>query len=339
MKRTNKVLIISLAISSITIGAILYYTFSKGLLTEIKKIDTAFLVIAVLAHMLSWVVWGYRVNLLAKITPMKLKFEKSLEIVLSSMFAASLTPSYAGGEPVRIYLLGKEEGGTTGNASAIVFGERTLDFLFLIFAITTSLFLVGDIFLAEGSFVTLEMVILFIVSLIVGMISLILISLYKPEKIKKFISFFEKPIKKIRPTLLNTIYEEIDNFHESLWMFLRGNKRYLFFGFILTAIFWTLEFSVPYFLLIGLGYNIPYVLAFAGYAIVMLSIMIPVSPGGAGVAEAVFYFVYNSLIKGLAGVGVLVLLWRFITYYLNLAIGGFISSKVLHDISQIEKEI
>ncbi len=323
MKKTRKYLIISLTISLITVGIILFYTFKQGLFSEIQEIKTEFFLIALFAHFLSWVVWGFRVDLLSNMTSIKLKYKRSLEIVLSSMFAASLTPSYAGGEPVRIYLLGKEEGGNPGVASAVIFGERTLDFLFLVLAMSFSLFMIGDIFLSKESFVILA------------------ISIPSPEadKIKRLVSFFEKPIRKIKPNLSDKVYEEIDNFNQSLWMFLRGGKKILFLGFISTAIFWFLEFSVPYFLIVGLGYNVPYSIAFAGYAVVMISIMIPVSPGGTGVAETVFYFVYNSLIEGFAGVGVLVLLWRFITYYLNLGIGGFISSKILHDLSTIEKEI
>ncbi|PTD93730.1 hypothetical protein C9439_06700 [archaeon SCG-AAA382B04] len=339
MKKTHKLLIISLTISLSTISVILYYTFSKGLFAEIDKIDTSFFIIAVLAHISSWLVWGLRVSLLSNLTTLKIKFKRSFEIVLSSMFAAALTPSYAGGEPVRIYLLGREEGGTPGCASAVVFGERTLDFLFLMFATALGLFLIGDIFLAEGSFVSLEAIVIFVISLMVLVIALLLISLYKPEKIKGFFRYFEKPIKKIKPVLIKKIYEEIDNFNESLWMFLRGEKKYLILGFLITAVFWTLEFSIPYLLLRGLGYDVQYILAFAGYALVMISIMIPISPGGTGVAETVFYFVYNSIVKGFVGIGVLVLLWRFITYYLNLAVGGIVSSKMLHDISTIEKEI
>lgn len=339
MNKTKKLLIISLSLSLGTVGVILYFTFSKDFLSQLAEIKTHYFLIAIMAHVLGWVVWGYRINVLSRLTTIKMDYLRSLEIVLISMFAAALTPSYAGGEPVRIYFLGKEEGGTTGSASAVIFGERALDFIFLIIAMSFSLFLIGDIFLKTESVFSLEVIILFLTLIIVLVTFLILISLFKPEKIKKFIGIFEKPIKKIKPGLTDTIYEEIEVFNESLWMFLENGKKYLILGLGTTILFWVFEFSIPYLLLTGLGYEVPYILAFAGYALVMISIMIPISPGGTGVAEAVFYFVYNSIVEGLPGVGVLVLLWRFITYYLNLAVGAFVSTKVLHSLATIENEM
>lgn len=339
MKRTKKLLIISLTISLVTIGIILYYTLSNGFLDQIDRINTNFLILAIISHFLGWLVWGYRIKLLSKTAKIKIKFLRCLEIVLSSLFAASITPSQAGGEPVRVYLLGREEGGSPGGASAVVLGGRALDFIFLVAAMGFSLILIGDIFLSEESFVSLEIVVLFLIMIIALVILLFYISLHRPEKIKKLVGIFEKPIRKIRPSLIKKIYKEIDNFNESLWLLIRGSKKHIFYGFLMTVIFWFLEFSIPYFLLLGLGYNVPYILAFAGYAIVMISLMIPISPGGAGVAEAVFYFVYNSIIKNLGGIGVLVLMWRFIAYYLTLLVGAFVSSKILHDLSTIEKEI
>jgi len=64
--------------------------------------------------------------------------------------------------------------------------------------------------------------------------------------------------------------------------------------------------------------------------------IIPITPGASGIAElgakTLFSLFVNSSV-----IGILILAWRALTYYLNLLIGGVVSIKLLHDIDLIKE--
>ena len=69
----------------------------------------------------------------------KISLWESTKIVIANLFLAAITPSMAGGEPVRIYLL-KKDGLSIGAATASVLGERLLDAVFIIFCVPIGFF-------------------------------------------------------------------------------------------------------------------------------------------------------------------------------------------------------
>ncbi|OKY79064.1 MAG: putative flippase AglD2 [Candidatus Methanohalarchaeum thermophilum] len=335
MKKTRKLVLISLIISAISIGIVIYFTSSKGILDKLRRIDPFFLSLAILAHVGQWVFWGLRVEIFARASELDLGLRKSLEIVLSSTFAACITPSYAGGEPIRIYLLGKEEDSSAGLASAIVFGERALDIVFLIIFGSFSMFALRSV---VSSTAGLNLGFLFASFLLALAAVLLLIGLFRPSFIKWFMSLVEGPIEKVRPGVMKRIYKEIDSFNQSLWIFIKEGKIYLLVGFICTILLWGLEFSVPYLLITGLGGEIDFITAWSAYALILVLVMVPATPGGSGIAEVGASVIYPS-IGQIVALPAFVIIWRFITYYLNIGVGGFVSAKVLKDLSRIEEEI
>ena len=60
----------------------------------------------------------------------EISLKNSVAIILSSLFAASITPAHAGSEVVRVQLLRRFKL-SIGDASAVVLGEDMLDALFL----------------------------------------------------------------------------------------------------------------------------------------------------------------------------------------------------------------
>ena len=80
-------------------------------------------------------------------------------------------------------------------------------------------------------------------------------------------------------------------------------------------------YSMPYVLAKGLNINITLTNAIVASAYVMIiGSFIPI-PGGTGGVEYGFIFFYNYLIKG-SIVNALMLIWRFISYYLGMIFGG-----------------
>lgn len=111
-------------------------------------------------------------------------------------------------------------------------------------------------------------------------------------------------------------------------MFVTQGRRELTGALICTVVYWSMEFFIVSLILMGLGSPPAIVHVFAAQVILTLFVLIPLSPGGSGVAEfgfsALFAIFVNSSI-----LGIVVILWRLITYYQNLAVGGIVGLSIL----------
>jgi uncharacterized protein (TIRG00374 family) len=116
------------------------------------------------------------------------------------------------------------------------------------------------------------------------------------------------------------INREVDNFSGSISRFSGAGRRGLLEGFLFALLFWSSEFLVASFILLGLGQQ-PYVLeSFLFQLIIALVETIPLTPGSAGIAEISAASLYGLIIPS-ALIGVFVALWRFMLYYLNIILG------------------
>ena len=132
-KKSRKVtlsIILSIGLSLAVILLILYFTLDAKPFEALSAVHIRyeFFVAAVLINVLCWVIWGARLKILSNaIDPnVHISLWESTKIVIANMFLAGITPSVAGGEPVRIYLLNKD-GLSAGGATAAVLGERLID--------------------------------------------------------------------------------------------------------------------------------------------------------------------------------------------------------------------
>ncbi|MCK5458625.1 MAG: flippase-like domain-containing protein, partial [Thermoplasmatales archaeon] len=104
-------IILSIVLSISIIFLILIFTIDT---TTFDYLSTAsiryeFFAAAVLLNILTWVLWGIRLKVLCNAIDKNVHIGlwKSTRIVIANLFLAGITPSMAGGEPVRIYLLNK----------------------------------------------------------------------------------------------------------------------------------------------------------------------------------------------------------------------------------------
>ncbi|MCK5660763.1 MAG: flippase-like domain-containing protein, partial [Methanosarcinales archaeon] len=123
MKRLKRMVFAGMLISIISTTVVLLYTSTEHTLPALLAVKPIYLLAAVLLHILSYCIWGYRMSVLCKSLNEHVGTSKCTEIATSSLLMAAITPSSAGGEPVRVYMLAKE-GMPAGKASAIVVAER-----------------------------------------------------------------------------------------------------------------------------------------------------------------------------------------------------------------------
>ena len=145
-KKTKSIkfpIILSVIISLLIIFLILYFTVDINTFDYLSNanIRYEFFIIALILQILSWFIWGARLKVLSSRIEKNFKISlwESTKIIIANLFLAGITPSMAGGEPVRIYLL-KKDGLSVGTSTASVLGERLLDAIFIIFCVPFGFF-------------------------------------------------------------------------------------------------------------------------------------------------------------------------------------------------------
>lgn len=320
--RAKRLFTIAIAISVITTAAILVLTVNQETIDSFSKIKPQYLFLAIAIQAFTWFIWGLRIKLMGKATGEEISLSGGISTVLPSLFAACITPSNAGGEPVRVYLLSKK-GFSVGDATAVVVGERILDLIFFMIAAPISLFLFGG--MIENDIMTTVLAgigFLFIIGFLT-----ILYGMIKPEKVKKIFRRFVKSERTI-----NKINTEVDHFHDGLWGFVRDGKSGLILSFGCTVVLRLSELTVPLLILLGLGVNVKpiWALCIAAQVIVLIIMAMPLTPGSTGVAEVSMLSLYSIFI-GSSILGVFVVIFRCMTYYTTLLAGGVAGLKILKD--------
>jgi hypothetical protein len=122
--------------------------------------------------------------------------------------------------------------------------------------------------------------------------------------------------------------------------FLNDGKRALIKASILTIAFWSTGFMIPSMILLGLGLD-PFIIeSYAAQILLVVIIMMPSTPGSAGIAEGGVAALYSVIIGASHAylLGVFVMLFRFITYHMNLIAGTIFQYKIFKSVASFSLE-
>ena len=341
-RRKLLLLTASLGISLLTLFFILFFTpykITPETFAALAEINPFYLALAIGVHLSSFVIWSLRLKLLSDFIgssgeglgaqKINLKLLKSLKIISASLFAACITPSQFGGEPARIYLL-KKVGFSVGDATAVVIGERALDFVVILTGTAMSFMLFRAILPYQPVLYAIFTV--FGACLFVGVL-ILTYCLVKPEKAKKVVDLLFSKIKLKRVAKLEDKFHlELDNFLSAVKRFQSEGKSTIGLALIFTVAFWLVAFMVPSILLLGFGAEPGWVYSNAAQFILLIIVAVPITPGSSGVAEVGFTYLYHPLVDA-SILGVFTVVWRLSTYYVNLIVGGITSIKLLSEMS------
>lgn len=338
--------ILSITLSVIIILAILIFTVDAKTIENLSKVSIRyhFFAFAIFLNVLYWVFWGARLKILANMMDKKVKIGlvESTKIVIANFFLASITPSMAGGEPVRIHLLNKN-GMSLGCATAAVLGERLMDAIFILILVPIALFIFKGI--RDLGFISLGLtigVIVFILLLVIFIYAII-----RPDKTKALLislsKFFNRFLRKKESgkKLIQKINHEVDNFHESMYRFSGDNKKSLFLASIFTFLMWSSGFLIPSMILLGLGISPYFVESYAAQVLLLVIIMMPTTPGSAGVTEVGIYGLYGVLIGTTSDtlIGVFIVLYRFVTFHMNLIAGAIFQYRIFKSVASFSLDM
>lgn len=315
---------ISVGLSTLFLIGLLYFTFDESTITALKNLSPFIIILALAIHVVALFCWALRIKLMAHSLGYHVGLFHCINLVFANLFLAAITPSQAGGEPVRVHELYRANV-KLGDATAIVIMERVLDGIIFGLGGVIILFLLGTAWQDVNLPGTVNIVIYITWAAVTIGVVLFALSVRNPLILKRLMriltGFLTRKWEMARiERFMEKVDREVDNFHFSLGKFIGRGKLGLLLGLIFTGFFWILEFLIASVLLIGLGQGPHFLESFVSQLIIAIIMMIPLTPGGAGVAEISISSIYGLFVST-SVIGVFVLLWRIILYYFNIGIG------------------
>lgn len=328
-RSTLKWLFISVAFSIIVLAVVLLFTINDQTIDSLKKINPVFLALAFIAHLLTLCFWAWRVQLMSGSLGYRVGFFYSLNLVFANLLVAAVTPSQAGGEPVRIHELYKANV-PLGDATAIVIMERVLDGVALVILAAFAMLALDREWKSLGF--TSGIVIYVTAIFITGCFVLFFVFATRPHILKSAMirgaRLFTKHWEPARfEELALRINREVDNFHGALKKFVHSAKGGLLWGLFFTMLYWVSECVTASLILVGLGQPPLIFESFVINLILAILMMLPLTPGSSGIAEVGATSMYALFIPS-SILGIFVVIWRLVLYYFNIAL-GIISSALI----------
>ena len=326
MKNSKKSFIINIVTILIVLMLVLYFSLKddyETIITAIKNMNPIWIILAIMVLCIYRTLSSLAHYLLIKQNNEQISFLKCLQINFIILFFHGVTPFAGGGQPMEIYFLHKEQIPIT-KATNITLQN------FIVYQI--SLVLTGILALMYNLFFKLfpnnnlikQLVILgFIINTLVLIVTYILSfgKIINKWILEKGIHLAAKmKIVKNEEKMQEKFKNFIITFQENA--LLLRKKRYLLIIYVLINILGLMFlYSIPYVIATGLGQDITITKTIVATAYVMIiGSFVPI-PGGTGGIEYSFMFFYSYFIKG-SILNAIMLLWRFVSYYVGVIIGA-----------------
>lgn len=326
MKKQGKNIIILLLVTFLVFYLIMKDDFSTKL-NLILSMNKWWLLCAVLFILAYWLLQTISLHAITPDNDDKPSFWTLLKSTIICNFFSAITPSATGGQPFQIYFL-KKNGLHLGTATNLVVSQSTLYQIALVifgtFAIILNYFF--DFF--PNDLVLKKLVIIGYIVNVLVIVLLIFVSRSKKASrflIMKIIRFLHK-IKLLRNVdkMQNKVDNTIEKFYDSS-IALGNNKKIIFKGIVYNLLAFVCLYIVPLFVFYALGnygnINGLEVLVSSAY-VMLIGAFVPI-PGGSGGIEYAFINFFGFFITGSKLLAIL-LMWRFITYYLSIIIGAIV---------------
>lgn len=258
----------------------------------------------------------------------KVKYKVFLKQTIITQFFNGITPFATGGQPMQIYMLSKENMPVSKATSTVLMDFMAYQIAIILYCVVTLLF---DIKLKifYGNTIARNLVILgFLINLFVCFFAFIVCFS------KKTTEFILKIVSKIlfkfhKEKLVEKVSVRVSEFHDGTKMFIKDKKLFIKCIF-LNICGLTSFYVIPFFLAYALfgNFNISILISIVCSSYVFLvGAFVPI-PGGSGGVEygfIQFFGVFTKLFSN-SELLALLLLWRFVTYYFGLILGGIIFS-------------
>jgi len=309
---------------------LLYILLKDNFPTTIKYLKTANLFIllgALILFAISYVFDALSYYFVVKQYKNDYTIKKAFRLNILTKFFNGITPLASGGQPLQLYELHKDEV-KMHDASTIVIQFYIIYQIALVIISTICILLLVILKLFPVDSLIKHMLTFgYIVNLII-LIILFMISLNRNLN-KKVINFFIKILSKLhiikdKEKWINKWSVSCDNFYNSAKLMLK-NKWNFIRGVLLQMGQLVFLYSIPLLIALSIHENVSYNLIpiiVASSCVFLAGCFIPI-PGATGGMEYAFAKFFKTIITK-NSMKAVIILWRFITFFIPVIIGGII---------------
>ena len=323
IENIKKNTIVLLIITFIILYVVLKDDFN-GIVDSMIRMDLKYVIVALVCYFLSVSIKGF-VNYLIINDKSKISLKEAIKHNWITQFFNGVTPFSTGGQPMEVYMI-TEHGislpkATNQTVQSFIFYQIALVICGLVAVIYNFVFhIFPKVKLLQ------HLVLLGFAINIAVVIALLLIS--SSKKVTKALS--KLSIKVLKTLKIKANEKEITKKFEDYYkgfQDLKRRKDLTVAGILLNIASLLCLYIVPFFILQGMGdftsLNIADTLTASAY-VYLIGAFVPI-PGASGGIEYGFTQFFGNFI-GLREIAVTLIVWRFITYYLGVIIGGLLFS-------------
>ena len=321
-KRLKQLVVILFVLGNI---AIIFWTASQEFSSDSRarlsdvKLHWWLLIPAILSFLIALTAEIHKYNMLLKEFTKKGNKKLARQTVLLGRYYDNVTPAAIGGQPFQIAHMLKNGVPSEYAAMVPVLGFVTTQLAFVLLGIITLLF-GANIVLSPVTYAAA----FFGLILYASLPTTILFFALTPKTAKKILSSLFKFLHKLQivKNINKTeekVFGEIEKYAKCITRVVKDRKM-LGKTMGLSLVYQLGMLSIPFFVISAFGGGISYLAATMTTISINAAISFVPTPGNAGAAEGSFYLVFSSLSSGYTFWAMLV--WRFFSYYLFIALGG-----------------
>ena len=297
----------------------------EGIVDVLKMIDIMDIILVIFIVLLWQFVIGLILVVLTRISHPKYKVIDGYINVLVAALFHGITPSASGGQIAQFYVFKKQKV-DTGDAGSILWIEFIIYQITLTFISAFFIIIRFNDFYSNYSSLFLFVILGFIIN---GSVIAFLIALAKFKKLHDWIKNkgvyigVKLHVVKDPEKAIQNIEVQLERFRNEVGNF-KDHKGKIVLAFFMNILRLLIYYSVPFFVFVAMGQDVDLGILIdciaMGSFVAITSSMIPI-PGASGGTEMIFVLMFGNLFgQTVASAGML--LWRFVTYYLVMAIGA-----------------
>lgn len=291
----DKKSIFFLGISVLILVVMLWFVGIDQVIEALKIAKLEFIALAVGMQVFTYFLYSLRWKILNNLVDIDVGIKKLIPMILVGLAVNNITPSgRGGGEPVRAYILSREENYPMEETFATVVADRALDtFPFVVLAILT---IIGMTLYFNFDLWLIILMVLAVVAIVAILILLIYMSV-NPNFGKRvdgwIIGLVRRFYKKNSEELEDKIHGAINGFQDTMKMVI-SNKKVLYYALPLSFLIWIFEIIRVYFVFLAFGAVVSPVVIGEVFILACLAGMIPLLPGGLGAVDGIMIIFYSA---------------------------------------------
>lgn len=313
-----------LLICAVSLAVAMNTAEPSSVLKLIRRVDKGFIALGIISLLVYIVLEALMIHLMLNHdSDKRYPWISALKATVIGQYFNLVTPFSSGGQPMQLHAMVKD-GISLKQGTAVLVNK------FLVFQIGVTVYSVVLVFLRwvvfhQGLPVTSALVYLGISVNCMGLAGITL-SIFRPNALKGLVTIILHHLHRFRfikrgVYWITWSHHKIDDYTAHI-RDMMGMGHIVFPVVVLTWIQLTAYFSIGWFVYRAMGLSgSSYLSILTLQAILFTSVAFIPTPGSAGAAEGGFYLLFSAIFSpGKVGGGIL--LWRGISYYLNMVITG-----------------